>query len=83
MTRKRRDTTTADQVQLGDVIEPNNNGYRAVVEWLFESENITEPHVGIHWTYPNDFSVNASHRGQASGRILRPGDPLARWLEPR
>jgi hypothetical protein len=67
---------------VGDLIEPNNNGYRATVYWRGTSKNCTEPHVVLRWTYPDDFSVNAAHRGQSSGRICRPGDPVTRWLAP-
>jgi hypothetical protein len=82
--RRRRDKgATADDIQVGDLIEPNNNGYRATVYWRGTSENCTEPHVVLSWTYADDFSVNASHRGQSSGRrLFRPGDPVTRWLPP-
>lgn len=79
-TRRKRDLTTADQISIGDLIEPNNNGIRATVDWIGESTNVAEPNVVLHWTYPDDFSVNANVRGQAGGRTYRPGDPITRWL---
>jgi hypothetical protein len=82
MTRRRRETTTAGQIQAGDIIEPHSNGYRATVDWTRTPENCTEPTVSIHWTYPSDFTVNARTRGQSSGCLSRPGDPMTRWSTP-
>jgi hypothetical protein len=82
MARRRRDNTTADQIRVGDLIEPNGNGYRATVTAVEPNalRSIVEPHVVISWRYPDDFSVNAMHRGVRSGRTYRPGDPITRWL---
>lgn len=80
MARRKRDLTTADQISIGDLIEPDRNGIRATVDWIGESRNITVPHTIIHWEYPNDFSVNANYRGQGMSRTYRPGDQITRWL---
>lgn len=79
MARRRRDNTTADQVRVGDTIEPNGNGIRATVTRRDTSANCTEPNVALNWQYPNDHSVNANFRGQSSGRLYRPSDPITRW----
>lgn len=79
MARKRRDNTTADQIQVGDTIEPNNNGIRATVTRRDTSTNCAEPNVALNWQYPNDHSVNANFRGQSSGRLFRPADEITRW----
>lgn len=79
MGRLRRDNTTAANVRVGDTIEPNNNGIRATVTQRGTSTNCTEPNVALNWQYPNDHSVNANFRGQSSGRLFRPSDPVTRW----
>lgn len=79
MPRARRENTTADRIQVGDVIEPNDNGYRAEVNWISTSDRCAEANVMLNWIYPDDFSVNASHRGKSGGRICRPGDRITRW----
>lgn len=83
-TRKRRDNTTADDVEVGDLIEPGNNGARATVigKETNPSPNIIEPHIMLRWAYPDDFSVNANVRGTTSGRYFRPDEPITRWLDP-
>lgn len=79
MTRRRRETTTADQINTGDtIIAPN--GLTATVYRRGTSQSCTEPNVTLGWTHPDDHTVNAHHRGQSSGRIFRPGDGVTRWV---
>jgi hypothetical protein len=79
MARRRRQVTTAAELGIGDVIIAPN-GYQATVDDLAQHPSITEPHVSVHWTHPHDFTVNGGCRGQSSGRIFRPGDPVTRWV---
>lgn len=80
MARKRRDNTTAASVNVGDLIEPTNNGIRATVTRVGTLSGVTEPHVAISYAYPDDHSVNENFRGVRAGRAYRPGDPITRWL---
>ena len=81
MARWHREQVTADDIHAGDYIQAPN-GLRARVNRRSFSERCTEPNVRLHWQYPDDFSVNALHRGQASARLFRPGDPVTRWRKP-
>jgi hypothetical protein len=84
MARRKRDNTTADQLHTGDLIEPlNGHGYKARVTRISTSPNVMEPHVVVNYQWPDDFSVNANHRGGYSGHTYRPGDPVTRWLDPK
>lgn len=79
MARRRRDTTTADDINVGDtIITPN--GLPAKVHHRGALRSCTEPNVTLGWDYPDDFTVNAHHRGQSSGRTYRPDDEVTRWV---
>jgi hypothetical protein len=79
MARKRRETTTADQIKVGDVIQ-TPQGLRGEVDSLGTSRCCTEPNVAVHWIYADDTSVSKAWRGMASGRIYRPDDEVTRWV---
>lgn len=78
--RLRRDETTADQIEEGDLISPPNRYGRVTVHRKGSSDRCAEPNVTLGYSWPNDFSVNESHRGQSSGHMYRPDDPVTRWV---
>jgi hypothetical protein len=80
LARKRRENTTAAAIRVGDLIEPDNNGFRATVTRVGTHPRCREPHVLRGFAYPNDFSVNKNFRGRTSSRTYQPGDRLTRWL---
>ena len=84
MARKRRDPSPAGDINVGDLIEPDNNGFRATVtdQRTNPDPRVTEPHILLAWAYAEDFSVNANFRGKTSSRYFRPADPITRWLDP-
>lgn len=81
MGRMRREEVDASQLEVGDTITPPSNYGRAKVTDLGKSDKITEPHVHVGYQYPDDFSVNASTRGQRSGKFYRPDDKVTRWVD--
>jgi hypothetical protein len=81
--RKRRETTTADQIKEGDLINPDDNIYRATVYRVSTSRMHDQPNVVLYWQYPADFSANSSTRGSSESRVYRPSDPIDRWVAAR
>lgn len=79
MTRKRRETITADEVQEGDTIT-TPSGNKATVYSCGTLASCTEPNVTLGWAWPTDFSVNENFRGQHGGSTYRPGDEITRWV---
>lgn len=81
--RTRKHQTTAGELNVGDVIAPDGHGdrFKATVTRIDHPKHWPAGSVAVDLAYPDDFTVNARHRGETTGRAWMADQSVTRYRE--
>jgi hypothetical protein len=78
--RTRREMTKAVDLKPGDVIAPAYHGAAKATVTRVDPYHRNDQAVSVQYAYPNDFTVNASFRGQHGGSVVAKDHEYTRYV---